>query len=281
MVGHTSNNSNGRTNNTAIFVQSGWPRATGTCAAPVGHSCAFKSSLGAVVAWRMGHIQGAVAASPATPATQKQTRSHDSHPSYHVNCWSAWQALKMTWPLVILGLQLGSSETFVLDSVVNTLLSQYHLDQGNVIDQILQMKTNTVMTSPEKVSACIQFIKQGLDRGMLPNMAVAIDTHADHFSGYLRYGGSATAPKAANIGELIEPFATKEILELMNQAPHMGRSQKTNTWNMGGPKELRMIVGSNGLAKVGLLLCRINDKDQNGTLILAGYTYRTKLVITS
>jgi hypothetical protein len=147
----------------------------------------------------------------------------------------------MTWPLVILGLQLTSSETFVLDSVVNALQNQYFFDQGNVsrlvwhftghvpkicqvIDQILQMKTNTVMTSPEKVSACMQFIKQGLSRGIPPNMAVVIDTHADHFSGFLQYGGGAMAPKAANVGELIETFTTKGVLELMAQASDMGRS---------------------------------------------------------
>ncbi|KAM6491894.1 hypothetical protein JOM56_012532 [Amanita muscaria] len=65
-------------------------------------------------------------------------------------------------------------------------------------------------------------------------MVVVIDTHADHFSGHLQYGGGATAPKATNVGELIETFATKEILELMTQASSVGKSSEPDLWLASG-----------------------------------------------
>lgn len=133
----------------------------------------------------------------------------------------------MTWPIFILGLQLSSVDTHVIDSALHAVRYQYDCDRTNLSSNILRMQLNTVGSSSKKLIDNVQFIKDKTMGGMPPNMVVVIDTHSDSFSGYLQVGGGLTAPKAINVGEMIRDFVTQEVLQSMCSASTLARSQQT------------------------------------------------------
>ncbi|KAM6491895.1 hypothetical protein JOM56_012533 [Amanita muscaria] len=139
-------------------------------------------------------------------------------PSYRVKGFGLRRGPKMTWPIFILGLQLSSVDTHVIDSVMHGVGYQYHFDETNL---------NTLGSSSKKLIDNVQFIKDKSMGGMPPNMVVVVDTHADSFSGYLQVGGGSNAPKAINVGEMICKFVTQEVLQSMCNASALACLEQT------------------------------------------------------
>lgn len=147
---------------------------------------------------------------------------------------------KMTWPFLLLTIQLESlRDPYLAGSLKSLLQYEYSACPENVsfpprsfglphsaqmASEALHMKKGAETYETKKLGQHIDFIKEAIAAHKPPNMIVVMDTHSDSLTGYLQHQGGSTGAQSTSVGQIVDLYVTSPLLVAMQGASGIARS---------------------------------------------------------